>query len=167
MGWYRRHMAALGIAGGKRGAVTAVQRVSSDLRLNPHFHTLALDGVFVENEAGELAFHPLPALTNADVADILQIARTCIVRLLRRRGVIADDDASDASVVALDAALEDKEPARCAGRIPSSYAARRSSHIRSRRHRPRKRTMATARPARRRRTSRPRTARGIAHGASS
>ncbi len=85
MGWYRRRMVALGIAGGKSGAVTAVQRVSSDLRLNPHMHTLALDGVFIENEAGELAFHPLPALTNADVADILtrfvipegvQIART-------------------------------------------------------------------------------------------
>ncbi len=76
MGWYRRRIAALGIAGGKSGAVTAVQRVSSDLRLNPHFHTLTLDGVFIENEAGELAFHPLPALTNADVADILQIART-------------------------------------------------------------------------------------------
>ena len=27
--------------------------------------------MFVQDEAGELAFHPLPTLTNADVADIL------------------------------------------------------------------------------------------------
>ncbi|MBN2191247.1 MAG: hypothetical protein JW751_00380, partial [Polyangiaceae bacterium] len=33
---------ALGIPGGKSGAVTVVQRVSSDLRLNPHFHPAAL-----------------------------------------------------------------------------------------------------------------------------
>ena len=51
------------------GGVTAVQRVSSDQRLNPHFRTLALNGVFVENEAGELALYPLPALANADEAD--------------------------------------------------------------------------------------------------
>jgi hypothetical protein len=30
------------------GTVTAVQRVNSDFRLNPHLHVLALDGVFVE-----------------------------------------------------------------------------------------------------------------------
>ncbi len=42
------------------------QRTSSDLRLNPHLHQLALDGVFVE-----LVFHPLPSLSNADVADLL------------------------------------------------------------------------------------------------
>lgn len=45
MGWYWRHMIALGFAGGKSGAVTVTQRVSSDLRQNPHFHTLAFDGV--------------------------------------------------------------------------------------------------------------------------
>jgi hypothetical protein len=43
----------------------------------------------------------IEALTNADVAEILQIARTRIVALLRRKGVIADDDesGSGASVV--------------------------------------------------------------------
>ena len=32
----------------KTGAVTAVQRTSSDLRLNPHLHTIALDGAWHE-----------------------------------------------------------------------------------------------------------------------
>lgn len=39
-GWHRRHH-----PDGKIGAVTIIQRVSSDLRLNPHSHTLFLDGV--------------------------------------------------------------------------------------------------------------------------
>ena len=106
LGFYRRRLGAQGIESGKGGAVTAVQRVSSDLRLNPHFHTLALDGVFAEVEQGrELAFHALPCLTNDDVADVLQIARARILALLRRKGVIVDD------TVAADAALADDEPA--------------------------------------------------------
>jgi len=34
--------------GAKTGAVTAVQRTSPDLRLNPHLHTIALDGTWHE-----------------------------------------------------------------------------------------------------------------------
>ena len=34
--------------GAKTGAVTAVQRTSSDLRLNPHLHTIGLDGAWYE-----------------------------------------------------------------------------------------------------------------------
>jgi hypothetical protein len=43
----------------KFGAVTFVQRTDSSLRLNPHFHTLALDGVYVKDQAGALRFHAL------------------------------------------------------------------------------------------------------------
>jgi len=91
----RRRLRERGIESGKGGAVTAVQRVSSDLRIDPHFHTLARDGVFSEDEAGELSFHALPCLTNDDVADLLQIARARILALLRRKGVIADADEND------------------------------------------------------------------------
>ncbi|MBK7585962.1 MAG: hypothetical protein IPI67_37975 [Myxococcales bacterium] len=59
----------------------------------------------------ELTFHPLPFLSNDDVADVLEIARARIVALLRRKGVIADDDASGASIVTSGSALADKEPA--------------------------------------------------------
>jgi hypothetical protein len=122
LGWYRRKMRDRGIKGGKSGAVTAVQRVSSDFRLNPHFHTLGLDGVFAE-EAGELAFHALPFLTNDDVADVLQIARTRIIALLRRKGVISDDDESGASVVTADATLADTEPALAELAVASTLGA--------------------------------------------
>ena len=41
------------------GLVTFVQRSDSALRLNVHFHTLALDGVYVRNAAKELEFQTL------------------------------------------------------------------------------------------------------------
>lgn len=116
LAWYRRQMRARGFPGGKSGAVTVVQRVSSDLRLNPHLHSLCLDGVFAEEEGGELVFHPLPFLTNDDVADVLQIARARILALLRRRGVIEDDS------VSRDAALADSEPASPRSPPPPSPA---------------------------------------------
>ncbi len=96
--WFRRHFEAHGLGAAKSGAVTVAQRVSSDLRLNRHFHTLVLDGAYAEDEQGELRFHSLSCVTNSDVADILQIACSRIQRLLRHKGVIEDDtvDAPDA-----------------------------------------------------------------------
>jgi hypothetical protein len=42
--FYAERAATEGIGGGKTGSVTVVQRTSSDLRLNPHLHLVALDG---------------------------------------------------------------------------------------------------------------------------
>jgi hypothetical protein len=59
LGFYRRTLRDLyGAGSGEGGAITVTQRTSSDLRLNPHLHQLALDGVHVEGEGGELVFHP-------------------------------------------------------------------------------------------------------------
>ena len=46
--FYVRRAAQEGAMGAKTGAVTAVQRTSSDMRLNPHLHTVALDGAWSE-----------------------------------------------------------------------------------------------------------------------
>ena len=77
----------------KSGAVTVVQRVSSDLRLNPHLHTVALDGVFVAAADDDIpVFVPLPRLESADVRDLLAVVRARVLRFLVRRGVIDDDE---------------------------------------------------------------------------
>jgi hypothetical protein len=39
------------------------------LRLNPHIHSIVLDGVFVPG--GTPVFHPLPRLDTSDLADVL------------------------------------------------------------------------------------------------
>ena len=53
--FYVRRAAPQGAIGAKTGAVTAVQRTSSDMRLNPHLHTIALDGTWSE-QGNELVF---------------------------------------------------------------------------------------------------------------
>jgi hypothetical protein len=89
LGFYRRTLRDVWRVGtGQSGAVTVVQRCSPDLRLNPHFHSIALDGVFVPAESGELEFHALPSLTNADAAELLQTIRLRVLAFLEKRGVI-------------------------------------------------------------------------------
>ena len=133
LGWYRRHFEARRLSGSKGGAVTTVQRVSSDLRLNPHFHTLCLDGVYVEDEDSKLIFDPLPCLTNGDVADILQIASTRILRLLRCKGVVEDDMINaDESLTESDPALAELAVASTLGRVPAGPALRKREPIRLR-----------------------------------
>lgn len=72
-------------------------------------------------------------MTNGDVADILQLATTRILRLLRQKGVVEDD------TVNTDEALTDAEPALAElavastlGRIPAGPALRQRDPIRLR-----------------------------------
>jgi Putative transposase/Transposase zinc-binding domain len=52
------------------GAVVAIQRTDSALRLNVHLHVLALDGAYVREPEGALVFHALPTPSSKEVADI-------------------------------------------------------------------------------------------------
>ena len=133
--FYERQLRARGVPGGKGGAVTVVQRVSSDLRLNPHLHSLFLDGVFAEDEddAGELRFHPLPFLTNDDVSDILQIVCARTIAMLRRKGVIEDDAVTgDAQLTGSEPVLAELAAASVAGTLPAGPALRRKDAIKLR-----------------------------------
>jgi len=87
--WYRRQANDMGYPGGKTGSVTVVQRASSDLRLNPHFHVLQLDGVYVEQD-GEQAplFVETPSPTDDDIKSITENVAERVIRLLVRRGVL-------------------------------------------------------------------------------
>jgi len=68
---YARDAGARGIAGGRTGSITVIQRGGGGLNINPHFHTLVLDGVFREVEAGGLEFHPAPGPSDDEVAAML------------------------------------------------------------------------------------------------
>jgi hypothetical protein len=63
-----------------------VQRVNSDLRLNPHIHSIALDGVFVADSSP--VFHPLAHLDDSDLADLLQVIRVRLLGFLERKGIM-------------------------------------------------------------------------------
>ena len=74
-----------GAMGAKTGAVTAVQRTSSDM-LNPHLHTVALDGAWSE-QGNELVFAGLGHLKTSEVGDVLERAVRRIERHLDRCGL--------------------------------------------------------------------------------
>jgi hypothetical protein len=106
LGFYKRRMRDVDHVVGHGGAVTVMQRTSSDLRLNPHLHAIVLDGVFVL-DSGTPVFHPLLHLDTSDLADVLQVIRVRIVKLLERRGVIE----SRHELTLLDDDFAEREPA--------------------------------------------------------
>jgi hypothetical protein len=82
--------------GAKSGVVTAVQRTSSDLRLNPHLHMIALDGSWRE-EDGELAWEGLGHLRTSEVGEVLERLVRRMERHLRRSGLLrAFEDEAEA-----------------------------------------------------------------------
>ena len=80
------------------GAVTFIQRGDSALRLNPHFHTIALDGVYVRGDNGELRFHQLDRPSWEDVAQVATWTYEKLTRVLVYHGRSLEglDDLPDA-----------------------------------------------------------------------
>ena len=84
--YYTVQAALAGIEGPVHtGAITVIQRFSSDLRLNLHYHVLCADGVWTE-EDGEATFHPAPPLGELDVQEVLLDAQLRIDRQLKKYG---------------------------------------------------------------------------------
>ena len=136
LGFYSRRLRATAPRG-QGGAVTVVQRASSDLRLNPHLHAVFLDGIFTDGE-GKPAFHELPRLRTDDVADLLQVARVRILRHLARRGfVVVDADALEVKdeLAERDPPLAELAAAAVSGLPPAGPASRRRPvRLAARRH---------------------------------
>jgi hypothetical protein len=134
-GWYRRRHVDRGLPAGETGAVTVIQRANSDLRLNPHLHTIFLDGVYSPDGEGARKargvgrgrcgpevpeggdgkgqmFHPAPAPAQQEVEALVCRASKRILRFLQRRGVItlvtAPGD-GEVTVVA-DETMGEKDP---------------------------------------------------------
>jgi len=95
LGWYRRRARRAGIADGRSGTVTVVQWFGSGLELNVHFHVLGLDGVFAVGADGTMRFHRVSAPTDADIARLVAAIARRLGRLLARRGLTVDADATD------------------------------------------------------------------------
>ena len=85
--FYAARAAQEGRLGAKTGAVTVVQRTSSDLRLNPHLHLVVLDGAWYE-DGGELAWERLSHLGTSEVGEVLERLVRRIERHLRRCGLL-------------------------------------------------------------------------------
>jgi len=81
--WARRH----GVRDGRGGGVAVLQRFGGSLNLNVHVHALVLDGLFARAARGQVRFHPAPAPSEMDMADILATLVPAVQQLLRRHGL--------------------------------------------------------------------------------
>jgi hypothetical protein len=91
-GFYAERGRALGLPGGRTGAVTAVQRFGSSCELNPHFHMIGIDGLYVPNRDGGLSFRGVAAPTTEEVEALCEKVSAGVKRELVARGVWEDDD---------------------------------------------------------------------------
>ena len=69
------------------GAVSFVQRFGDALRLNPHFHSLVLDGIYIVNERGEVVFRHVAPPSDAEMARVADRVHRSVARLLDRKGL--------------------------------------------------------------------------------
>ena len=73
------------------GAVSVIQRGDSSLRLNVHFHVLALDGVYVRKDpSAPLVFHALPEPTAEEVTEVAKRTALRVQKILGRHGRTLD-----------------------------------------------------------------------------
>jgi hypothetical protein len=91
LGFYRKRAKASGRRDGRTGTVTVIQRFGGALNLNVHFHTLAVDGVFVREPDGSLRFVAGKAPSNTEIEALLAVIRKRVLRLLVRRGLLSED----------------------------------------------------------------------------
>ncbi len=72
---------------GLAGAVTGIHRQGNSLNVNIHAHTLALDGLYVEDAStGKLRFRRLPEPTKDDLDRVLSRVRHKVLRFLEKKG---------------------------------------------------------------------------------
>ena len=86
--WYERAAKQAGLASAKTGAIAFPQRFGGSLNLNVHFHVVFLDGVFAKDNDGKLAFHPLQAPSQTEIATLVADIGRRVKNLLRRRGLL-------------------------------------------------------------------------------
>jgi hypothetical protein len=79
---YYRHKT--GRRDGQSGSVTFIQRFNSSLALSPHFHLIALDGVFVDEAAHGLRFVEAAEPSKLDVAEIVSTVHARIHAAMER-----------------------------------------------------------------------------------
>jgi hypothetical protein len=114
------------------GLLTVIQRSSGDMRLNPHLHVVALDGVYVADPDGQPVFRALGRLKTDEVADVVQITKARLLKALERRGVVRVSPEAlevDDALAARDPVLAQLAAAAVAGLPPAGPAERKREPV--------------------------------------
>ncbi len=105
---------------------------SGDMRLNPHLHVVALDGVYVAGRAGAPVFRAVGHLKTDEVADVVQVTKVRVLRALARRGVVRVEPCAlqvDEAFVAREPVLANLAAAAVAGLPPAGPAERKREPV--------------------------------------
>jgi Putative transposase len=79
-----------------------ISKFGDALNANPHFHCLALDGVYAAGENGRPTFHLLPAPENEDVLRLTTTVAQRVQSLLQRRGLAGEGEGQDADPLSMN-----------------------------------------------------------------
>jgi len=91
-GFYGKRAQQAGLNRGRTGAVSRVQRFGSSLNLNPHLHTLVIDGVYCATSPfSPPIFHPASDITQDDIEQLVRKIHSRVLRHLERQGFLVDD----------------------------------------------------------------------------
>ena len=91
----RKKAKAQGITGKLRYAVVSViQRMGGSINLNPHYHSLWVDGLYDVSQK-EPVFVQLPPPTDEEIKELVETISKRIIRCLKRKGYRVDEFSND------------------------------------------------------------------------
>ncbi len=88
--WQKRVGKAMGVHYPAPGAVNVMQRFDSALRLNVHFHSIVIDGVYGDEE--DPILHETPAPSPEELGEILTQIQKRVLRYLQRRNMLEEGE---------------------------------------------------------------------------
>jgi hypothetical protein len=87
------------------GAVAFIQRFSDALNLDPHFHVLVLDGIYLIDGKDELFFRHVSPPSDQEVARVAERIHRSVTRLMEKRGLGPQADPGEADNLQRDEPL--------------------------------------------------------------
>jgi hypothetical protein len=95
-GWLRRKARDEGVADGRAGAITVIQRAGRSVNTDLHDPSLVLDGVYGRRDPGSPPrFHATAPPSRSDLADSLTTVQGGLRRRLACRGLIRNETGGD------------------------------------------------------------------------
>lgn len=86
----KRTRAVLQVKSARTGSVTVIQRFGGALNINPHFHSLFIEGAYYKKQ-GELKFHGGRAPSQKDLENLLKTIIKKVIRYLTKISYIEND----------------------------------------------------------------------------
>lgn len=80
---------------GRIGAVSFIQRFGAFINVHVHYHSIVTDGIFTEDESGELNFQKAAEITDDDVNLLVEKVRKKVIKYMVRQNLIDPIDAKD------------------------------------------------------------------------